>query len=531
MSALTGTWELVRLAVRRDRVMLPVWLAVFVLTAASSASATVGLYPSVSSRVEAAAGINDIPSLVALYGRIYDPTSLGALSMIKLSAMGAALVAVLAIIVAVRHTRAEEEAGRLELLGSTVLGRLAPLTASMLLVIGSNLLLGFCTAVGVMATGLPADGSLAFGLSWCLTGIAFGSVALVFAQLTTSARAATGLASAFLGATYVLRAIGDASPSDGPRWLSWLSPIGWAQQMRPFAGNRWWVAIPLLAFAAVTTVIGYALTRRRDHGAGLLPDRPGPAVASPGLSTPLGLAWRLQRGLLIGWLVAFALLGAVLGSIATSVGTMMDSEQAREMFTRLGGEKGLTDAFLATEFSFIAVFVSVYGVQAAMRLRSEESALRAEPVLATSTGRVRWATSHVLIALSGVLALLLVGGLSAGIVYATQTGHAGDIGRVLAAALVQLPAAALMTGIVVAGFGLLPRLGVLGWVALVAFLLIGEFGPLFKLNQWALDLSPFAHTPKLPGSPFALTPLVWLTVIAAALLAAGMAGLRRRDIG
>ena len=531
MTGFEGTGAMLRLAVRRDRVLLPVWVAVFVLTAASSASATVGLYPSIASRVEAAAGINDIPSLVALYGRVYDPTSLGALSMIKLSGMGAALVAVLAIIVTVRHTRAEEEAGRLELLGATVVGRMAPVSAALLLVVGANVVLGFLTAAVVMGSGLPADGSLAFGAAWCLTGILYGTVAAVFAQLTSTARAATGLTVAFLGGTYLLRAAGDASSSDGPRWLSALSPVGWGQQIRPFAGNRWWVLAPMLGFAAVMTVLGYILIARRDHGAGLLPDRPGPAAGGPRLGTPLGLAWRLHRGVLVSWLAAFLLLGMVLGNIASSVGTFFDSEQARQMITRLGGEKGLTDSFLAAEMGFIGVFVSAYGVQAAMRLRSEETGLRAESLLATAVGRWRWAASHLVAALGGVALLLVAAGLGAGVVRAVHTGRAADLGRVLAAALVQFPAAAVLTGIVVAVFGLLPRLVVAGWTALVVFLLIGEFGPIFKLKQWVLDLSPFAHAPRLPGSPFTATPLLWMLALASALILAGLVGLRHRDIG
>ena len=157
------------------------------------------------------------------------------------------------------------------------------------------------------------------------------------------------------------------------------------------------------------------------------------------------------------------------------------------------------------------MFASVYGVQAAMRLRSEETALRVEPLLATALGRIRWAWSHLAIALAGTATLLLAAGLSAGLAYAAQTGDIGQVGRVLGGALVQLPAAWVLTGIVVAAFGLAPRWIAIGWVALVAFVLLGEFGPLFKLNHMVMAISPFDHVPKLPGGALTVVPLLWLS--------------------
>src|SRR4051794_3965661 len=178
---LEGTGALLHLAWRRDRVVVPAWSAVFVLMAASSAAATVGVYPTVASRVAAATSVNTTPSLVALYGRIYDPTSLGAVAMFKLAGLGAAFIAVFAAATVVRHTRAEEEAGRLELLGSAVVGRSAPLAAALLLATGASAGIGALTALGLMVAGLPARGSVVFGASWAATGLVFAAVAGVAA--------------------------------------------------------------------------------------------------------------------------------------------------------------------------------------------------------------------------------------------------------------------------------------------------------------------------------------------------------------
>jgi ABC-2 type transport system permease protein len=530
MTALAGTGQLIRLALRRDRVMLSAWILIFAALAASSASATRGLYDTPQSLAQAALAINNSPSLVALYGLIYDVSSIGAVSMIKLGAFGGALVGVLMIIVVIRHTRAEEEAGRLELVGSAAVGRHAPLAAALIVTGSANLVLGVMTALGLMSSDLPAAGSVAFGLAWAGIGLSFTAIAAVAAQITTSARSAIGIAVTALGVAYVLRAIGDTSENGALQWVRWLSPIGWGQQVRAFQGDRFWVLLLPLGLFVVLTTAAVALAARRDHGAGLIPVRLGPATAGAGLSGPFGLAWRLQRGILLGWASGFVVLGLVFGSVASNVGSMLSSPAAREFLERLGGVHGLTDAFMSTELGLAGVIASAYGVSVVLRLRAEETELRAEPILATAVRRVTWAWSHVIIALLGVAGLLFCMGAGAGLTYASQTGRSSDFFRVLLAALARVPAAWVIAAIVVLAFGIVPRAVIVGWVALVAFLLLGEFGPLFKLDQWVMDLSPFAHTPRLPGGPFSAVPLVWLGLLAAALIAAGLAGFRRRDI-
>jgi ABC-2 type transport system permease protein len=526
-----GTGALLRLAIRRDRITASIWILLFVIMAASSSSASQDLYDTVESRVRAGNAVNDTPATLALYGRVFDPTSLGAVSLLKMGAMGAALVALVAIFTVVRHTRAEEEAGRGELLGATVVGRYAPLTAALLLSVGISLVLALLTALSLIGTGLPAAGAIAFGLSWAGAGIAFAAVGALAAQVTESARTARGIAAAVLAAAYLLRAAGDASGTDDSTWLSWLSPIGWAQQIRPFAGDRWWVLIYLVFFAALVTVGAYLLVARRDHGAGLLPQRPGHATAARSLSTSLGLAVRLQRGGLVGWLIGMVIGGLAMGSIASQVGEFVDSDSARDMIMKLGGERGLVDAFLSAEMGIVAVVVAAYGISAALRLRVEETTFRAEPILATRVSRVRWASSHVVIALGGTTLLMLVFGVFGGFAYGAAADDMAGFGRVLEAALVQLPSVWVLTGITVLVFGFAPGLVLAGWGALVVFLLLGQLGPIFGLPQWAMNISPFTHTPKLLGGEFAAMPLVWLTLVAAALVAAGLVGFRRRDIG
>jgi ABC-2 type transport system permease protein len=524
---LLGTGALVRLALRRDRWLLPAWVGFFGVLVAFSASATVGLYPTQASRVAAANTINSTAAVVALYGPIYDPTSLGALSMTKMTAMYAALMSILMVVLVVRHTRAEEEAGRLELVGAGVVGRAAPLAAALLVVGGASFVLGLLAAAALVGVGLPIGGSLAFGAGWAATGLCFAAVAAVAAQTTTGGRAANGLGFMVVGVAYLARAIGDLAAA-GPGWLSWLSPIGWNQQIRAFAGDRWSVLVLPLVATALLVPVAFALRRRRDLGSGLLQDRPGPAVGR--LSSPLALAWRLQRPLLLAWTAGLAATALMMGSIAHNVAGLLDSPGMAKIIQQLGGEQGLTDAFLAAELGLVSTIITAYGISAVTRLRTEESAGHAEAVLATATPRIGWAASHWLLAVAGVAWLQLVAGVATGLGHGLAVGDSSQVLRITVASLTRIPAAWVMVGLVVAIWGLWPHATALGWGAYVAFIVVGEFGHLWGVPQWVMDFSPFTHSPVLPGPDAKLAWMVWLTMIAGGFLAAGTAAFRHRDL-
>jgi ABC-2 type transport system permease protein len=533
MSSFTATGQLARLALRLDRVRLPLWILAAVALTGSTASAFAGLYPTVESRLQFGASITGNPALVGLTGPVFDVTTIGGLTAWRLGAIAGVLVALMNILLVVRHTRAEEEAGRLELVGSAVVGRRAPLTAALLAAFAADLVVGALTAAVLTGMGEAAAGSVALGLSFAGVGALFAGVAAVAAQLTEGSRPANGIAAAALGTAYVLRAVGDSAGASGPSWLSWASPIGWSQQVRPFAGERWWVLGLLLAVTAGLVALSYALVARRDHGAGLVPARLGPPGAAPALSSPLALAWRLQRGLLAGWAFGFAAVGVALGSVAQGVGTLVDtSPQLRDILERMGGSGGLVDSYLASVLGIGGLAASAYAVAAALRLRTEETDLRAEPVLATPVSRIRWAVSHVVVTVGGTLAVLASMGLTAGLAHGLRTGDvAAQLPRILAGAFVQAPAALVLAGLAVALFGLAPRLTGVAWAAVAASFLMAQLGAILNLSRWLRDLSPFTHVPAVPSQPAAVTPLVVLALVAAGLTAAGLAGFRRRDVG
>jgi ABC-2 type transport system permease protein len=530
MNELNGTRPLLSTNLRRDKLLLPICVATFAAVAGSSAAATAKLYPDAASRALGAELINATPALVAMYGRVYDPTSLGAVGLIKLTGFGTVMVGLFALLVVIRHTRADEELGRYELLAGGSIGRFASLAAALMTAAIGVVGVGVVTALALIVAGLPASGSLAFGLSWTVGGLAFAGVGAVAAQLTSSARAARGLAGGALAVAYVLRAAGDSTGDTEPAWPSWLSPIGWAQQIRPYAGDRWALALLPAVFGAVLVALAIVLARHRDLGAGLLPQRRGAAQAPPLLAGPFGLAWRLQRAAFLGWLVAFVLLSLVVGQIVTRIGDMLRTPVARQLIAALGGVGELTKAFVAVELSFVAVFAAAYGISSILRLAGEESATRADLILSTPSGRLRWALSHLVIAVVGTGILMLACGLGVGLAHALESGDPSVFGADLLAAVVRLPAVWVLVGASLALYGLSRRAAPIAWAVLVATFLASEIGPLLDLPRWVRELSPFTHVPNLPGGEVTAGPLLALLAIAVTLFAAGLWALRRRDL-
>ena len=533
MSTFSGTGALAKLALRRDRVMLPAWVYVITAAVSSTAYSFRKLYPTPAARAGVAVSGGGNPALRFLYGRL-NGSSVGALTDWRYGIWAGIFAALMTIFIVVRHTRADEEAGRLELVGSAAVGRHAALTAALAVGALANAVLAVLLCAALPFTGLPAAGSAALALATAACGLAFGGIAAVAAQAAAGARGARGLAITVLGAAFVFRAVGDSAGPGGPSWLTWLSPLGWTQLVRPFAGERWWVLLLPLALSAACGAAAFALAAGRDHGAGLLPERPGRPAASALLRGPYGLAWRLQRGVLAAWALGFAATFAASGAAAKGIGSLLGGSTAlKKEFIRLGGQAAITNAYLAALMLLAGLVAAGYAVSAVLRLRSEETGQLAEPVLATAVGRTRWALSHLLIAMAGTAALLAVAGVAAGLGYALRAGSPGtEVTRMLGAALAQLPASLAVAAVAVLLSGALPSAAQAGaWAALGVAVLIGLFGQVLSLSHWVLDISPFTHVPKLPGGPVSGTPLLWLCLATAALGAAGLAGLRRRDIG
>ncbi len=535
MSALTGTGRLLRLALRRDRVVLITWiLGLTVFLAATTHMSVVGL-PTQRDVVTETQFMAANPGMRLL--SLSSGASVGAYAMSRSFLTVAILAAVMSVLCVVRHTRQNEETGREELLRAGDVGPSAGIAAAAILALGANAVLAPLLGLAMIINGQPIAGSFAAGAAVAAVGVAFTGVAALTAQLSSTARGANGLAMAALAVAFVLSGVGNVlgrADASGlvaySAWPTWLSPIGWGFEMRPFGGDHWWPLALSVILAAGLTVVAARYAARRDLGRGVLPVQTGRAQATPRLRGPFGLAWLLQRNTFVSWLVALLAFGLIFGSVSGSARAM--TGRAREWYQNMGGSNDMLTAWFTSMIELAAMMVAICAVQVLLRMREEETRGRLEPVLAGAVSRPRWAMSQLLVAGLGAVALLAVFavamGLSAGLVVGGTPGLLRDL---TAAALAELPAVLVVAAAVLAIFALLPRVAVVAsWLLLGAAILFSPvFGSSLRLPQWTMDVSPFAHQ-KAPALQISGVAIVVLLAVTAGLVAAGLAAFRRRDL-
>lgn len=525
---LVGTMALVRLIVRRDRVRLSLWIVGLVALMVVSASQVAALYDSPEKIAGYTATMDDNPALVVFAGPGYgfDQPNLGVILVNETSLWMGLGCALMSAFLVNRHTRAEEESERADLVRSTVVGRRAPITAALLVAVAANLAVALsCTALTV-ASGYAVAGSVALCASFGLAGVVFAAATAVAAQVASTGRGALGLGAGLIGAAFLVRGIGDI----GAAALSWSSPFGWAIGVRAFAGERWWTLAGLAAMAGGCTALAFRLSARRDLGSGLLASRPGPAGASPRLQTSLGLAWRLQRASLAGWWVGVFITGLVYGSVGDQVEQMVrDNPELADYFAQQGGGS-ITEVYLATALRMLAMLAGGFALSSTLRARAEEGAGRADALLATAVSRTRWLGAQLLVTGAATATVMGAAGLGVGVGYAAAIGDATAVLDMVGASMLLLPAVAVLVGVAVTLFGWAPRASVAAWAALTATIIIGIFGDVLRLPAWVRDISPLEHVPAAPAVGFKPFPLLALSVVAAALIALGTLGFHRRDL-
>ena len=522
------TRQLLWLVLRRDRFRIAMWMLGIVGLMSVSASSVVALYTTPQELEGYARTVRGNSALIIQSGPghgLNDPT-VGAVVMNETALWLFIAVAVMSVFMVVRHTRTEEETGRAELVRAAPVGRHTALAAAMIGALLVNVAIAFGNVVALVVVGLPAVGSLAFGASMVGVGMVFGGGAAVAAQVASGSRAALAAGGATVGLAFVLRAVGDV----GNGVLSWLSPIGWAQAIRAYADERWWVLMLPVVATSASILAARALQDRRDYGSGLVAQRSGRPNARAGLSTPLALAVRLQLGALIGWAVGLGALAFFYGLVAGEAEQIIeDNPDMADFFAQLG-MGSVTDAFLSTAMLIMALLATGFTVSSVLRLRSEELSGRVDPVLAAPVSRRRWASSHLAVALVGTAVLALVCGVAMGAAAALVLGEGGRVAELTAAGAVMVPAMWVLAGAAMLLHGLRPRWAMAAWALVAWAFVVAMFAAVLELPQWLSNLSPFEHVPALPAASMAWLPLVVLTAIAVVAMFAGLVALDRRDM-
>lgn len=537
MSGFTGTVRLVRLALRRDRISLPAWI----LGMAAFLGATTALFADNYAKhpellVPDTRIVIENPGMRVL-GLVTGPT-VGGYTLHRDALTLAVLAALMSIFAVVRHTRQAEELGRTEMLGAGVVGRYASLGAAVITALAANIVLAGFLGLGLIAAGQPVAGSLVAGTSIALVGVAFTGVASVTSQLASTTRGATGLAGAALGGSFLLTALGNmvgtvdsAALRVTSAWPAWLSPIGWGQQMRPFADNVWWPAGLSLIALGMFSGAAVVLAGRRDVGRGMWPERRGAAHARPSLLSPTGLVWRLQRGALLGWAIGLVGFGLVFGALSEEITGLEGA--ATEWYEAFGGDADLLGAYWASMMQVAGLSVAAYVVTLLLRLHHDEAQGTLEPVLGTAVSRLRWLTGYAVNALVGATLLILLFAVAMTISGALALGDGGSmLSDLVGAALVQLPAIGVLGASVVAVVMLLPRWSVgLSWALMVLAVFVGPmFGPSLGLPTWLLDVSPFTQVPNAPAVPISAGPVFGLLAAGALLAGVGALAMHHRNL-
>ncbi len=522
--SLAGAGTMARLIARRDRLRLLIWLAAIVAVVGGGTAGVVGLY-SDAELAAYAETIDGNTAIIAFTGPTYDIGTRGGRVAFEISSQLFVAVGLLAALSMTRHNRAEEESGRAELLRSLPLGRHATLVASFAVATVASAAIGLGAAGSLLASGLSFTGSLTLAAGVAAVGACFAGVGAVTAQLTETGRAASGLALAVLGVAFALRAVGDTTTPA----LRWLSPIGIAQHARAFAGERWWPLLLLLVLAGALLATAIRIGEHRDFGAGIVADRPGAPRAPAWLTHPIGLAFRLQRGVLLAWTIGLAAFAAMMGSVAESAEDLVGDDEAMQDFLRASGLVDIVDSFLATIVLMVALLAGGYALQSALRLRTEEQEGRAELLLSTGITRLGWLGSNLVVTAAGTVVVLAAGGAAMGLTHGIVAGDLGQVPRLAIAAVAYAPAVLVLVGVAVLLHGVSARATPAAWAVLAVAVVVGIFADLLRLPSWLRGVSPYDHVALVPALPVDGVALALVAAAGALAAGAGAVLYLRRD--
>lgn len=520
----TGWPRLARLSLRTSRRRLVAWPLIVGFLVWVTADQIPKLYDTAQARAAYASTAGDSAATQIFNGRGYGLDSIGGITAYELGFYTIAVFPVIALHLAIHLTRTQEASGRFDLLAAARLGRTAPLVSAMVVLSGVLGVTSLLTLAGLLASGL-GTGSWWYAAALLLELLAMAALGLVVAQVSSDGQGAHGLGLAVLGVMFLVRGVVDGADA-GP---TWLSPLAWFAEVRPFGSPQWW---PLVAYAALTALLvgaAVALNVRRDLGSGLIAPAPGPATANPRLGTPVGLAVRLLRGPWVGWTVGAGVWAFLLGVIAREMRELFEGNP--EMSAMLG-EQGVDpeDLMISVGGFFVALLALGFIVQAVVRLAGEESTGRLGVVLSTRLSRTRWWLAAGSTALVAGGATLLLSGVALGVGIWVGTGEVAGVRTGIEVALAFLTALLLCGSLCLVLAAVSPRLAGGGWAVFGIVMTVDLLGVTLDLPGWVIDLSPFQRVGRPPIDPVSVSTVLVFALMTVALVGASAAIFRRRDL-
>lgn len=503
--------------------------ALFALMALVQVAGYKHSYPTVAERMQFATSFGDNKAIRLFYGVPHDLLTVGGYVAWRLGGTFSIFAAVWGVFAAVRALRAEEDAGRWELVLAGAVRRRAAYRAAMAGALGGATLLWLATWFGLLAGGLAAGPSAYLALEIAAVAVIFLAIGAVVCQLAPTRRLAVGAGMGVFAVALVLRIVADTAGSlEG---LRWATPLGWAEEMRPFSGAQPAVLMLFGAASVALLLLAERLGMWRDVGTGLLASADSAAPRLYGLSSPTALALRAERGTLIGWFAGIGLYAIVVGLLADTFNTANISRTLREQIGKLGGASIVTPKGALGFYFLLFVFaISLFACAQVSAARHEESESRLETIFATAVSRRVWLGGRILLAAAVALALALAAAILSWGAALSQGTHV-PLSDMVEAALNCMPSALLFLGISALAYALAPRA-----TAAVAYGLVSLafcwylFGALLGAPQWTLDLSPFQHVGLVPAKAAKVPEALAMLGGAALALLAAFWCFERRDI-
>lgn len=476
----------------------------------------------------------DNPALTAMVGTTpidaAENYTLGAMYANEMLLFTGLISAIVSALHVVGHTRKEEDLGITELISSFRIGRQAN---SLAVIIETILINGLLTIfIGSImlifdANTIVFEGAFLFGVSIGMAGIMGATIALIMAQIIPTSGGATGSSLGILGFLYLTRGMTDVVNQN----LSVINPMSWTYLTYPFTENNWSFLVYLLIFSIVGFVLAFVLEGNRDIGSGYIQQSVGRLHARKTLLSVPGVFLRLNRGMIVTWLIAFVIMGLAYGSI---YGDLQSFVESNEMISQMFQQENMSieASFTGTITLVMIGLVAILPIVVVNKLFTEEKEQRLNQVFATKVSRFKIFWVNIGIALlSGLVGIFLASGsLGVAGLDVMDESTALEFSDFIIAGFNQLPLVLFFIGLAALVLGFIPKLGKFIYIYLAYSFFIVYFEGLVDFPEWFVKTSIQGWFPQMPIEEFNSTVFLVITIISIFMIILGYIGYNRRDL-